>query len=90
MELRGAIIPVIRAVKACGTGQTLDIPRHCPSCGAATESSPTHVRCPSEHCPAVLEQALLLWAQSRRIPGLGPQLIRALVAEGRVKRVSDL
>jgi DNA ligase (NAD+) len=97
IEKAGEIIPAVvgvnLALRPAGS-QPYVFPATCPVCGAAVVHNADEVarRCPNAACPAQVRGRVEHFASQAcvDIPGLGPALIGALVAQGRIKGVADI
>lgn len=97
LEKTGDIIPAIVGVvpdrRPPGT-TAFAFPRACPACGTAVleAADAVAVRCPNGSCEAQVRRRIEHYASSGAvaIAGLGPALIEALVAAGRLRDVADL
>ncbi len=98
LQKAGDIIPEI--VSVCFEARTgaevpYEMPSHCPSCGepvskAADEAA---TRCTNNaSCPAQIERSIEHFASrdAMNIDGMGPAVVKLLIKEGLVAKVSDL
>jgi DNA ligase (NAD+) len=97
VEKAGEIIPAIAAVDLAARppGSTVpEPPSVCPSCATALlrEAGEQTLRCPGPACPAKLARRIehLAGPGALDLAGLGPALIEALVASGRVRQPPDV
>ena len=97
LEKAGEIIPAIVGVNRArrpATSVAFVFPTACPACGTAVTqvAGETAVRCPNPACPAQLRRRVQHFASEAcvAIAGLGPSVVDALVASGRVKGLPDL
>ena len=93
----GDIIPEISEVvlsKRPKDSQPYEIPTTCPSCGEELVHMQDEValRCINPMCPAQVEEGITHFASrgAMNIMGLGPKIVKQLIAKGFVKDVADL
>ncbi len=94
----GDIIPeVVRANTSLRDGSEVEfnMPTHCPSCGepvAYDKNDGAALRCTNSACPAQVSRSIEHFASkgAMNIDGLGPQIVELLLANGKIKDVSDL
>ncbi len=98
LQKAGDIIPEIVSVcREARTGAEVpyEMPTHCPSCGepvskAADEAA---TRCTNNaSCPAQIERSIEHFASrdAMNIDGMGPAVVKLLIKEGLIAKVSDL
>ena len=98
LQKAGDIIPEIVSVckeERTGAETPYEMPTHCPSCGepvykAADEAA---TRCTNNtSCPAQTERSIEHFASrdAMNIDGMGPAVIKLLIKEGLIAKVSDL
>lgn len=93
----GDIIPEISEVvlfKRPADSKPYEIPTTCPSCGQKLVHLKGEValRCINPSCPAQLEEGIIHFAsrQAMNIAGLGPKIVKQLIAKDLVHNVADL
>ncbi|MBA1392911.1 NAD-dependent DNA ligase LigA, partial [Lactobacillus sp. XV13L] len=93
----GDIIPEISEVVLAKRPQDAEpypIPTTCPSCGEKLIHLQDEValRCVNPSCPAQIEEGITHFASrpAMNIDGLGPKIVRQLIARGLVHNVADL
>ena len=96
----GEIIPEILSVelgKRDGSEREFIIPEACPSCGEAVgrdgcAKGAVALRCANLACPAQLERNIEHFASKNamNIEGLGPSIVRQLIANNFIKSAADL
>ncbi len=97
VERAGDVIPklvkVVGEKRPAGTAP-YRLPDRCPICGSATVrlEGEVAVRCPNLECPAQVRERLRHFASrgGLDVDGVGEKLIEQLVAQGLVRRPSDL
>ncbi|MBQ9746064.1 MAG: NAD-dependent DNA ligase LigA [Clostridia bacterium] len=98
LQKAGDIIPEIVSVckeDRTGAEAPYEMPTHCPSCGepvskAADEAA---TRCTNNaSCPAQMERSIEHFASrdAMNIDGMGPAVVKLLIKEGLIAKVSDL
>lgn len=97
VQKAGDIIPeIISVVKADrdGTEIEFNMPENCPVCGARVhrEDGEAAYRCTGADCPAQLERNLIHFVSrdAMDIEGMGPSVIKKLLAEGLIKSSADI
>lgn len=97
VQKAGDIIPeIISVVKADrdGTETEFNMPETCPVCGARVhrEEGEAAYRCTGADCPAQLERNLIHFVSrdAMDIEGMGPSVIKKLLAEGLIKSSADI
>ena len=99
VQKAGEIIPEIVAsvpAKRTGTEAEYAMPTHCPSCGQAVawddDGDGAAVRCVNPACPAQQSRSIQHFVSkgAMNIDGLGPRIIEALLAEGKIHDAADL
>ena len=87
---RGGVIPHVERVVTAGP-EPLVLPTNCPSCGSAVKREGDFLSCSTpDDCLRARVERLVHWAAAVDIQGLGPAILEAVVASGRVKRPGDL
>jgi DNA ligase (NAD+) len=93
----GEVIPeVVRVLAEGRTGaeRPFRFPATCPACGAPVERPPGQAahRCTNERCPGRVREGLLHFVAraAMDVEGLGPKILDALLASGRVRTAADL
>lgn len=91
----GDIIPeVLSVVSHRPDAQPYEMPKACPSCGAAVrrEEGESALRCNNAECPAQLMRVLIHFCSrdAMDIEGLGPAVVELLVGQGLVQTPADL
>lgn len=97
VQKAGDIIPeIISVVKADrdGSETEFNMPETCPVCGARVhrEEGEAAYRCTGADCPAQLERNLIHFVSrdAMDIEGMGPSVIKKLLAEGLIKSSADI
>lgn len=97
VQKAGDIIPeIISVVKddRDGTETEFNMPETCPVCGARVhrEEGEAAYRCTGADCPAQLERNLIHFVSrdAMDIEGMGPSVIKKLLAEGLIKSSADI
>lgn len=97
VQKAGDIIPeIISVVKddRNGTETEFNMPETCPVCGARVhrEEGEAAYRCTGADCPAQLERNLIHFVSrdAMDIEGMGPSVIKKLLAEGLIKSSADI
>lgn len=97
VQKAGDIIPeIISVVKADrdGSETEFNMPETCPVCGAKVhrEEGEAAYRCTGADCPAQLERNLIHFVSrdAMDIEGMGPSVIKKLLAEGLIKSSADI
>ncbi len=97
VQKAGDIIPeIISVVKADrdGSETEFNMPGVCPVCGAKVhrEEGEAAYRCTGADCPAQLERNLIHFVSrdAMDIEGMGPSVIKKLLAEGLIKSSADI
>ena len=99
VQKAGEIIPEIVAsvpAKRNGCLPEYEMPTVCPSCGQSVvrddEGEGAAIRCINPACPAQQSRSIRHFVSkgAMNIEGLGPRLIDALLAEGKIRDVADL
>lgn len=97
VQKAGDIIPeIISVVKADrdGSETEFNMPETCPVCGARVhrEEGEAAYRCTGADCPAQLERNLIHFVSrdAMDIEGMGPSVIKKLLAEGLIKSSADM
>lgn len=97
VQKAGDIIPeIISVVKADrdGSETEFNMPATCPVCGARVhrEEDEAAYRCTGADCPAQLERNLIHFVSrdAMDIEGMGPSVIKKLLAEGLIKSSADI
>lgn len=97
VQKAGDIIPeIISVVKADrdGSETEFNMPETCPVCGARVhrEDGEAAYRCTGADCPAQLERNLIHFVSrdAMDIEGMGPSVIKKLLAEGLIKSSADI
>lgn len=97
VQKAGDIIPeIISVVKADrdGSETEFNMPGVCPVCGAKVhrEDGEAAYRCTGADCPAQLERNLIHFVSrdAMDIEGMGPSVIKKLLAEGLIKSSADI
>lgn len=97
VQKAGDIIPeIISVVKADrdGSETEFNMPGTCPVCGARVhrEEGEAAYRCTGADCPAQLERNLIHFVSrdAMDIEGMGPSVIKKLLAEGLIKSSADI
>ena len=70
--------------------QKVIIPNHCPRCSTNLEQDGAFIRCFNLNCPSRLERAILYWARSLEMDGIGEKLAESLCERGLVSNLPDL
>lgn len=93
----GDIIPEISEVvlsKRPEDSAAYEVPTKCPSCGEDLVhlNEEVALRCINPSCPAQVEEGITHFAsrQAMNIAGLGPKIVKQLIAKGLVHNVADL
>jgi len=93
----GDVIPeIVKSIpeKRDGTEIPFRMPDRCPECGGKVYRDPGEAvaRCISRACPAQTLEGVVHYASrdAADIDGLGPAIVKQLIARGMVKNVSDL
>lgn len=91
----GDIIPEVTGVaKHCHQHPAYEMPKKCPSCGAAVSRDPDGavIRCTNAECPAQLLRNLIHFVSrdAMDLEGLGPSVIEQLVDAGYIQTPADL
>lgn len=93
----GDIIPEISEVvlsKRPEDSAAYEVPTKCPSCGEDLVhlNEEVALRCINPSCPAQVEEGITHFAsrQAMNIAGLGPKIVKQLIAQGLVHNVADL
>ncbi len=85
------VIPRVVSVVRHGSGDLVEPPQSCPSCGAPTEWEGEYLVCPNTAlCPAQTVGRIKRYVKSLDIKEWGDVLIEKLVELGHVKTVADL
>jgi DNA ligase (NAD+) len=66
------------------------IPNQCPRCSTNLEQDGAFIRCFNLNCPSRLERAILYWARSLEMDGIGEKLAESLCERGLVSNLPDL
>ena len=66
------------------------IPNQCPRCSTNLEQDGAFIRCFNLNCPSRLERAILYWARSLEMDGIGEKLAESLCERGLVSSLPDL
>lgn len=99
VQKAGEIIPeIVSSVPAKRTGAEKEytMPALCPSCGQAVrqddDGDGAAVRCINPACPAQMSRSIQHFVSkgAMNIDGLGPRIIEALLAEGKIRDAADL
>ncbi len=97
VQRAGDVIPQVVEVVEEGEeddrGEPFEMPNECPSCGTELVSRGPHTLCPNSfECPAQLAGRIEHFASrdALDIEGLGEEVAKLLVAEGRVVQLPDL
>lgn len=99
VQKAGEIIPeIVASVSAKRTGEEkeYEMPTVCPSCGHAVvqddDGEGAAVRCVNPACPAQQSRSIqhFVSKSAMNIDGLGPRIIEALLAEGKIRDAADL
>ncbi len=90
VERSGEVIPKIIRVTAKNTTGNVNLPQHCPSCGAKTVKSGVHLLCTGDSCRGRDIQEISSWIRKTGIDGIGDKSLEKLYDEGLVKHYSDL
>lgn len=91
----GDIIPEVTGVSEhCYKNPVYEMPKKCPSCGAAVSRDPdgAMIRCTNAECPAQLLRNLIHFVSrdAMDLEGLGPAVIEQLVDAGYIKTPADI
>jgi DNA ligase (NAD+) len=85
MMRRGGVIPYLESVTRPGKGTQIQLPKKCPSCGAATEVRDDFLYCTNpEGCFAAKVGALEYFIKTIEVDGFGRKLIERLYESGLV------
>ena len=90
MMRRGGVIPNLESVVHAGHGAKIEIPKKCPSCGAATALKDDFLYCTNkEGCRQVKMQELEHFMKVIECDGFGEKLIEKLYDNGFVQDAAD-
>jgi DNA ligase (NAD+) len=70
--------------------QKVIIPTQCPRCSTNLEQDGAFIRCFNLNCPSRLERAILYWARSLEMDGIGEKLAESMCERGLVANLPDL
>ncbi|HJM30108.1 MAG TPA: helix-hairpin-helix domain-containing protein, partial [Candidatus Thalassarchaeaceae archaeon] len=70
--------------------QKVIIPTQCPRCSTNLEQDGAFIRCFNLNCPSRLERAILYWARSLEMDGIGEKLAESMCERGLVSNLPDL
>ena len=98
LQKAGDIIPEIVSVckeERTGAEAPYEMPTHCPSCGepVSKKEGEAATRCTAaSSCPSQIERSIEHFASrdAMNIDGMGPAVVKLLLGEGLISKVSDL
>ena len=96
VQKAGDIIPEVVSVEMKSRKEDAvpyEMPTVCPSCGEAViKDDEAATRCTNANCPAQLERSITHFASrdAMDIDGMGPAVVKLLMAENLVKNVADI
>jgi NAD-dependent DNA ligase (contains BRCT domain type II) len=88
---RNDVIPYVEAVSVQGTGAPIEIPAHCPVCGATLEMDGEYLLCPNTlTCTAQVSGTIKRWIGKIGLLEWGETLVNTLYNRGLIKEPADL
>jgi len=88
IERANDVIPaLIGVVKS--SGDKIEIPNECPSCGGGTEIKGRFLHCSNPKCPEKILDVLLKWVEVHKIMGLGSGILTKMVDANLISEPAD-